>query len=122
MAGASQPYIASSKYPEVLWDPAIEKWYHMKENTHAHFRMTPRVVRYGAWLAVVIPVGLYYAIKAGQVRDYLNRLKGRLVVVLSLERFSSAVNLLTSCEKQDKWNSTDCTVGAKWWNKKRIAF
>ncbi|KND04588.1 uncharacterized protein SPPG_08832 [Spizellomyces punctatus DAOM BR117] len=47
------------KYPPVLIDPAIEKWYHMKENTHAYYKLNRRAVGIGAMLTVVLPAAVF---------------------------------------------------------------
>ncbi|KAL1921045.1 uncharacterized protein VTP21DRAFT_11680 [Calcarisporiella thermophila] len=39
-------------------DPSIEKWAAMRENTHLHFRWTPKTVRSAFIWAAVVPVGL----------------------------------------------------------------
>ncbi|KAJ3201216.1 hypothetical protein HK099_002331 [Clydaea vesicula] len=44
-----------SKYPALLIDPAIEKWYHMKENTHAYFKFNRRTITYSVMLTLVVP-------------------------------------------------------------------
>ncbi|KAI8815946.1 uncharacterized protein EV422DRAFT_572288 [Fimicolochytrium jonesii] len=47
------------KYPALLIDPAIEKWYHMKESTHAYYRFNRRTAAFGIILTLVIP-GFFY--------------------------------------------------------------
>jgi len=51
---------SSNKYPPLLIDPAIEKWYFMKENTHAYFKFTPRTIRISVALALVVPGAAYF--------------------------------------------------------------
>lgn len=48
------------KYPPLLVDPAIEKWYHMRENTHVNFKFTNRVVRFIGVAVVGFPGLVYY--------------------------------------------------------------
>ncbi|KAJ3147733.1 hypothetical protein HDU89_005092 [Geranomyces variabilis] len=48
------------KYPPVLTDPAIEKWYHMKENTHAYYRLNRRTMGIGFALTVALPAIFYF--------------------------------------------------------------
>ncbi|KAI9205089.1 uncharacterized protein BJ171DRAFT_502976 [Polychytrium aggregatum] len=47
------------KYPPVLIDPAIEKWYHMKESTHAYFKFDRRTIKITLALTVLFPAVLY---------------------------------------------------------------
>ncbi|TPX45544.1 hypothetical protein SeMB42_g03960 [Synchytrium endobioticum] len=46
--------------PTQLIDPAIEKWYHMKENTHAYWTFNPRTLRYTFWFALVVPAFFWW--------------------------------------------------------------
>ncbi|KAI8926922.1 hypothetical protein BC831DRAFT_454378 [Entophlyctis helioformis] len=48
------------KYPPVLTDPAVEKWYFMRENTHTHFKFTPRTIKYSVVLTLLIPGFVWY--------------------------------------------------------------
>jgi hypothetical protein len=67
--GNSHPqFIAHSKYPDILVDPAVERWYHMKENTHVYYRMTPRTVKYSLILGLGIPALCYWIVQKGEVR------------------------------------------------------
>ncbi|KAI8999423.1 hypothetical protein BC832DRAFT_594594 [Gaertneriomyces semiglobifer] len=43
------------KFPSVLFDPAIEKWYHMKENTHVYYKLNRRTGYLGIMLTLVVP-------------------------------------------------------------------
>ncbi|KAH6561241.1 hypothetical protein BASA50_000247 [Batrachochytrium salamandrivorans] len=51
------------KYPPLLIDPAIEKWYHMRENTHSHFKFNRRTVFISVMLTLAIPGLLWYAVE-----------------------------------------------------------
>lgn len=48
-------------------DPGIERWAMMRDNVHLYFRVTRFTVVGGIIGLVVIPVGLYYLVKKGQV-------------------------------------------------------
>ncbi|KAI8060786.1 hypothetical protein BC940DRAFT_311335 [Gongronella butleri] len=39
-------------------DPAIERWAHMRENTHLYFGWNKRTTRRSLFWGIVIPVGL----------------------------------------------------------------
>ncbi|KAL9542797.1 hypothetical protein MBANPS3_008434 [Mucor bainieri] len=39
-------------------DPAIERWAHLRENTHLYFKWNQRNVRRSLFWGVAIPVGL----------------------------------------------------------------
>jgi hypothetical protein len=51
-------------------DKAVERWAHMRENTHVTFRWTPRTIGYGLLWVVAVPVALYYAGIAEFVRGH----------------------------------------------------
>ena len=60
-------------------DKAVERWAHMRENTHVTFRWTPRTVGYGLLWAVAVPLVVYFAGIAEFVRRRETaELKGRL--------------------------------------------
>jgi hypothetical protein len=46
--------------PSILVDPAIEKWYHMKENTQYYYKLNTRTVRYAAISLIAVPALLFY--------------------------------------------------------------
>lgn len=48
-------------------DPAVERWYKMRETTHLYFRPTPRNAIFGLVTLTAIPIGLYLLIDAGNV-------------------------------------------------------
>lgn len=52
-------------------DPAIEKWYKMRETTHLYFRPTPKNVAFGLVALVAVPVGLYHIVDYGNVALYV---------------------------------------------------
>ncbi|KAI8831171.1 hypothetical protein BJ741DRAFT_617633 [Chytriomyces cf. hyalinus JEL632] len=51
MAGGHGPYI--------LHDPAIEKWFHMQENTAKHFKLTKRTSKHVFWFLFAFPAFVY---------------------------------------------------------------
>jgi hypothetical protein len=51
----------------VRFDPAIEAWAHMRENTENHFKFTSRTLKIGAVLLVAVPYACYQVAKFGQV-------------------------------------------------------
>ncbi|KAI8842950.1 hypothetical protein BC829DRAFT_492221 [Chytridium lagenaria] len=59
-----------SERPVVLIDPAIEKWYHMRENNNTHFKFDRRTLRFSLYAVVLFPAFLY----AGS-KYYLNTIK-----------------------------------------------
>jgi len=63
--------------PTLLKDPAIERWYTMRESIHQGFRFTryntPAILFY----AVAVPVGMYYLASATQNRwNFAGALRG----------------------------------------------
>ena len=64
-----------AKIAPLLFDPAIEKWYSIKENTHHYFKFTPRVIRITATLMFGVPFGFYYLFKT---TDYQYKMRGAL--------------------------------------------
>lgn len=48
-------------------DPAVEKWYKMRETTHLFFRPTPKHVIVGLTMFVAIPCALYTILESGSV-------------------------------------------------------
>ncbi|KAI8607161.1 hypothetical protein BC830DRAFT_195777 [Chytriomyces sp. MP71] len=51
--------MAGGHGPHILFDPAIEKWFNMQENTSANFRFNRRTVTHCVALVVVFPTFLY---------------------------------------------------------------
>ncbi|KAI8902101.1 hypothetical protein BC833DRAFT_575104 [Globomyces pollinis-pini] len=49
--------------PSLLFDPAFEKFYHMRENTQHYFKLTPRVVAISSTFLIGIPALIYYTVK-----------------------------------------------------------
>ncbi|KAI9354052.1 hypothetical protein DFJ73DRAFT_827712 [Zopfochytrium polystomum] len=47
----------------LLIDPAIEKWFHMKEMTAPYFKFNRRTTTFVLTFAVVVPYALYYGSK-----------------------------------------------------------
>ncbi|TPX36146.1 hypothetical protein SmJEL517_g01670 [Synchytrium microbalum] len=47
------------KYPPVI-DPAIEKWYHMKENTHAYWTFNSQTLKYSFVFGLAIPALVWW--------------------------------------------------------------
>ena len=48
-------------------DPGNERFALMRDNTHLYFRLNSLTLSVGLVMLVVIPVGLYYGIKWGNV-------------------------------------------------------
>jgi hypothetical protein len=53
-------------------DPAIEKWYHMKENTAYNLRLNKRLVGIGGVFLFAIPGFVYYLSKKYNVTILFN--------------------------------------------------
>ncbi|KAJ3295327.1 hypothetical protein HDU79_009381 [Rhizoclosmatium sp. JEL0117] len=54
--------------PQLLFDPAIEKWFNMQENTHHYFKFNRRTTTHVLALAVAFPLFLYAGASAKKVR------------------------------------------------------
>lgn len=65
MAGGNN-WVSPSNKPDLMLDPAVEKWVHMKESTHAYYRFTPRTLRIAFLMGVAAPVGIFYLHKYSQ--------------------------------------------------------
>lgn len=50
-------------------DPAVERWYKMRETTHLYFRPTPKSIAFGLVTLVLVPVALWKIIDEGNVFD-----------------------------------------------------
>jgi hypothetical protein len=50
----------AGKYPSLLTDPAIEKWYNTKENVPHHFKFNKRTIMITGTLMVGIPALVYF--------------------------------------------------------------
>lgn len=62
------------EHPSLLTDPAIEKWYTMKENTHAYFKFNRKTVTISLILTVAVPSLVYFGCLYG--RDWVD-LRGK---------------------------------------------
>jgi hypothetical protein len=51
---------ANGKYPSLLIDPAIEKWYHSKETVPHFFKFNRRTILITSTLMIGIPSLVYY--------------------------------------------------------------
>ncbi|KAJ3066808.1 hypothetical protein HDU98_009919 [Podochytrium sp. JEL0797] len=51
--------MAGGHGPHILFDPAIEKWFHMQENTPQYFKFNKRTTKHVFWLVVAFPAFLY---------------------------------------------------------------
>ncbi|KIJ37726.1 hypothetical protein M422DRAFT_259828 [Sphaerobolus stellatus SS14] len=54
--------MAGGAHHALKHDPAIDRWYQMRENQYLKFRWTKHAVRTGLVLMVGVPLGLYFVL------------------------------------------------------------